>query len=264
LLTYISVVFCYVFPHIARTLRLYPERLRWIHLLGTSITSISGSVLIGLMLFAGLAEKWSLVFFFIAMTYALSANFVILRTFLVTRKSIIVHERNKYLFYFFLVASALASGAVSGFPGMLRLPFASAALFNFPLLAVMLAYGFFLLRNLDVGKSREIAAIADRGSIEETDSEDSASNPRNIVWSRLPIRQRTIIILLKQGKTRKEISDKMGISMNTIKTHISRMFLRYNVQNKVELLNVFYSIDRETKKIAGVTPQAFREGGSAK
>ncbi|MBN2440951.1 MAG: response regulator [Spirochaetales bacterium] len=49
-----------------------------------------------------------------------------------------------------------------------------------------------------------------------------------------------IIALLKIGLLRKEICDRLDVSMNTLKTHMSRLFQKCGVDNKTELLNIFY------------------------
>ena len=48
-----------------------------------------------------------------------------------------------------------------------------------------------------------------------------------------------IIALLKGGLLRKEISDRLDISINTLNTQIRRIFKKCRVQNKTELLNIF-------------------------
>ena len=49
-----------------------------------------------------------------------------------------------------------------------------------------------------------------------------------------------IIMLLKNGFERKEICDKLGVSLNTLKTHLKIIFKKCNVNNKAELLNIFW------------------------
>ena len=51
--------------------------------------------------------------------------------------------------------------------------------------------------------------------------------------------QSEIIALLKYGLLRKEISDRLSISINTLNTQIRRLFEKCRVNNKTELLNIF-------------------------
>ena len=53
-------------------------------------------------------------------------------------------------------------------------------------------------------------------------------------------RQIQIIALLKIGLLQKEICDRLNISINTLKTHMRRLFKKCKVENKTELLNIFY------------------------
>ncbi len=55
-------------------------------------------------------------------------------------------------------------------------------------------------------------------------------------YSTIP--QVQIAALLQAGLERKEISYKLGISINTVNTQIKRMFEKCKVSNKVELLNI--------------------------
>ena len=52
-------------------------------------------------------------------------------------------------------------------------------------------------------------------------------------------KEQEIITLLKKGLEYKEIADKLKISINTVRTHMRRLFYKCNVVNKVEFLNLF-------------------------
>lgn len=52
-------------------------------------------------------------------------------------------------------------------------------------------------------------------------------------------RQIEIITLLKDGLERKEIAYELGISINTVKTQIQRIFEKCDVNNKTELIKIF-------------------------
>jgi len=49
-------------------------------------------------------------------------------------------------------------------------------------------------------------------------------------------RQRAVIAHVRQGYSNREIGDKLGISEDGVKAHLSRLYLRYGVTNRVELL----------------------------
>ena len=49
-------------------------------------------------------------------------------------------------------------------------------------------------------------------------------------------RQRQILALVRRGLTNKEIAEELGITEDGVKAHLSRLFLRFAVTNRVELL----------------------------
>ncbi|MEW5816630.1 MAG: ATP-binding protein, partial [Spirochaetota bacterium] len=51
-------------------------------------------------------------------------------------------------------------------------------------------------------------------------------------------RQVQVVSLLVQGLEHKEISDKLNMSINTLKTHIKNIYHKCHVQNKIELINL--------------------------
>src|SRR5258708_35358073 len=50
-------------------------------------------------------------------------------------------------------------------------------------------------------------------------------------------RQREVLALLRRGRSNREIGADLGISEDGVKAHLSRLYLRYGVTNRVELLN---------------------------
>lgn len=54
-------------------------------------------------------------------------------------------------------------------------------------------------------------------------------------------RELEVLQLLSTGMLYKEISDKLGISANTVKNHCKNIYKRLHVQNKIEALNKFRS-----------------------
>lgn len=54
-------------------------------------------------------------------------------------------------------------------------------------------------------------------------------------------RQSDILYLLLTGKSDKQISREAGIALPTVRTHFGRLFQKFNVQDRSELiLSVFY------------------------
>lgn len=54
--------------------------------------------------------------------------------------------------------------------------------------------------------------------------------------TQLTERQRMVVALVRQGYSNREIGDKLGISEDGVKAHLSRLYLRYGVTNRVELI----------------------------
>lgn len=54
---------------------------------------------------------------------------------------------------------------------------------------------------------------------------------------RLTLREKEIIVLLKQGKSTQEISDTLFLSYLTVQTHRRNLLSKFNVKNVIELLN---------------------------
>jgi DNA-binding CsgD family transcriptional regulator len=52
-------------------------------------------------------------------------------------------------------------------------------------------------------------------------------------------REREVIDLICEGKTNKEIEDRLFISIQTVKDHIYRIYQKTGVRNRVELTNLF-------------------------
>jgi DNA-binding CsgD family transcriptional regulator len=61
-------------------------------------------------------------------------------------------------------------------------------------------------------------------------------------------RQRQLIALLRRGFTNREIADELRISEDGVKAHLSRLYLRYAVGNRVELLA---AVDERSPQAAG-------------
>lgn len=60
------------------------------------------------------------------------------------------------------------------------------------------------------------------------------------------VRELDVFNLVCQGKTNREIADALCISMATVKTHLSHLFEKTGVRNRVELVNVHRLNDAES------------------
>jgi DNA-binding CsgD family transcriptional regulator len=56
-------------------------------------------------------------------------------------------------------------------------------------------------------------------------------------------KETSIMLLVMQGFTNEKISQKTGISVNTVKYHLKRIYKKLHVQNRVEAINKFNSIN---------------------
>ncbi len=50
-------------------------------------------------------------------------------------------------------------------------------------------------------------------------------------------RQREVLVLVRRGLSNREIGEELGISEDGVKAHLSRLYLRFGVTNRVEMLN---------------------------
>lgn len=64
-------------------------------------------------------------------------------------------------------------------------------------------------------------------------------------------RQRAVVELVRQGWSNREVGAKLGITEDGVKAHLSRLYLRYGVSNRVELLA---SIAEDTGARIAVAP----------
>ena len=55
--------------------------------------------------------------------------------------------------------------------------------------------------------------------------------------ARLTSRQTEVVALVRRGDTNKEIAARLGISDDAVKAHLSRLYLRFGVSNRVALLH---------------------------
>ena len=66
----------------------------------------------------------------------------------------------------------------------------------------------------------------------------------------IPRRQSEIVCLLMLGMSDKQIAQELGISLSTVRTHLSRLFERFNIGDRVELiLTIFRYYMRNHRRI---------------
>ena len=66
-------------------------------------------------------------------------------------------------------------------------------------------------------------------------------------------REKDIILLILYGKNKKEIADKLNISISTVKTNVEKIYRKFNVHNKAEL--IIYLIKNKIVNLEGDTLQ---------
>ena len=71
-------------------------------------------------------------------------------------------------------------------------------------------------------------------------------------------RQRAVVGLVRQGWSNREVGQKLGISEDGVKAHLSRLYLRYGVTNRVELLASIADGDGEPTVAAPRTLRTLR------
>jgi DNA-binding NarL/FixJ family response regulator len=52
---------------------------------------------------------------------------------------------------------------------------------------------------------------------------------------RLTARQRMVVSAVVEGYTNREIAERCGLSMHTVKNHLTRAFLKLGVRNRLQL-----------------------------
>lgn len=62
----------------------------------------------------------------------------------------------------------------------------------------------------------------------------------SVADAELSLREKQVLELLAEGLLYKEISDRLGISVGTIKQHIHRIYGKMHVQNRTEAVNRFF------------------------
>lgn len=60
-------------------------------------------------------------------------------------------------------------------------------------------------------------------------------------------RELQLAAFVAEGKNNAEISELMGISTNTVKTHLSNVYKKLGISYRTELMNLLYKMDEESR-----------------
>jgi DNA-binding CsgD family transcriptional regulator len=71
-------------------------------------------------------------------------------------------------------------------------------------------------------------------------------------------RQRLVIAHVRQGYSNREIGEKLAISEDGVKAHLSRLYMRYGVTNRVELITSVNETAEQPSLIASPAPDSSR------
>ena len=77
-------------------------------------------------------------------------------------------------------------------------------------------------------------------------TENFVVNENNLKQLSISKREHEVLILMAQGLSNQEVADKLFVSLNTVKTHSSRLFEKLNVQRRTQAI-------QEAKKL-GLVP----------
>ncbi len=79
-------------------------------------------------------------------------------------------------------------------------------------------------------------------------------------FAQLTSREREVLVLIAEGKSNKEIADRLGIGVRTIETHRERIMRRLNIHSvagltKYAIANGLVSLGGEPGAVSGVAPK---------
>lgn len=77
---------------------------------------------------------------------------------------------------------------------------------------------------------------------------DAAINEAELKKLNLTVREYEVLQLLTQGSTNAEIADKLCLSLSTVKTHVSNLFVKMDVKNRTQAFEKAHRLK--------ITPQA--------
>jgi DNA-binding CsgD family transcriptional regulator len=62
-------------------------------------------------------------------------------------------------------------------------------------------------------------------------------------WAALTPAERRVALLIGTGHTNKSASTELGVSVNTVATHLRSVFAKLNIQSRVQLANELHKAD---------------------
>lgn len=62
----------------------------------------------------------------------------------------------------------------------------------------------------------------------------------------ISVEEEHILLLLQKGYSNQTISKETGISVNTVKYHLKKIFIKLNAKNRIEAINNFNKILKNT------------------
>ena len=62
-------------------------------------------------------------------------------------------------------------------------------------------------------------------------------------WNALTPAERRVALLIGTGHTNKSASTELGVSVNTVATHLRSVFAKLNIQSRVKLANELHKAD---------------------
>ena len=77
-------------------------------------------------------------------------------------------------------------------------------------------------------------------------SENFVVNENNLKQLSISKREHDVLVLMAQGLSNQEVADKLFVSLNTVKTHSSKLFEKLNVERRTQAV-------QEAKKL-GLVP----------
>jgi DNA-binding NarL/FixJ family response regulator len=83
-----------------------------------------------------------------------------------------------------------------------------------------------------VSDASDVMLVANSGSLKEISA--TAPGRDAVVGAALTTRERQILTLLADGLVNKQIAERLGISVNTVKTHLELLFEKLGVATRAE------------------------------
>lgn len=91
-------------------------------------------------------------------------------------------------------------------------------------------------RDSGKGVSVETTAEPSAGCLDDSSLEDDSRRLKEPMGLPLSRREHDVLLMLAEGKTNNEICLALGIKLSTVKSYVSRIFDKYNVNSRAELL----------------------------